>query len=143
MIMFQKTLPTTRLSTHAFILLQFHKVSVCVWVREEKTNIFVNFVRQWAGGWDHLDKKCLQNLPPKNSFTHFHKRWLHLAMATSFLLQNLAFLVWAQVQAHIQEEEVHPRITKCQRFMRRKSKSLNAHHNDSFFHRYIREIQAK
>ena len=28
-------------------------------------------------------------------------------MATSFLLQNLAFLVWAQVQAHIQEEEVH------------------------------------
>ena len=28
-------------------------------------------------------------------------------MATSFLLQNLAFLVWAPLQAQIQEEQVH------------------------------------
>ena len=108
---------------------------MCVGKRRE--NKYICQLCKTVGRWgDHLDKKCLQNLPPKNLFTHFHKRWLHLAMATSFLLQNLAFLGRGP-----SEEEVHPRMTKCQRFMRRKSKSLNAHHNDSFFHRYIRENQ--
>ena len=33
-------------------------------------------------------------------------RGLHLASATSFLLQNVAFLIWAPIQAHVQEQQV-------------------------------------
>ena len=37
-------------------------------------------------------------------------RGLHMAMATSFLLKNIAFLVWALLQAQIQEQQVYLRV---------------------------------
>ena len=48
----------------------------------------------------------LNFLEKKRSFVPSLFRGLHLASATSFLLQNVAFLIWAPIQAHVQEQQV-------------------------------------
>ena len=53
-----------------------------------------------------LGPYCFIFLRKKQNFVLSLFRGLHMASATSFLLQNVAFLVWAPIQANVQEQQV-------------------------------------